>query len=374
MPISTRAAVVRDPNGEFEILELELDDPRQGEIRVTMVAAGLCHSDYHIATGDTTPEHLPMVCGHEGTGIIEAVGPHTPGWAVGDKVVFSWIPSCGRCRWCNIGQTNLCQLGAHVLLGTRFDDLESFRFTLPDGSQAGQMCALGTFSEHTLVSVDSAIKLPDDAELDVVWLLGCGVGTGWGSAVYAAETEPGDVAIVMGVGGIGINAVQGFSHAGATAVIAVDPVAFKREKALELGATHAFADIEDAAEFARSITDGQGADRAVVATGELTGEHVAQAVHAIRKAGVVVVTGIAADRETSIPVAPAELTVMQKRIQGTLFGHANPRADIPRQLEMYRAGQLKLKELVTRSYTLDAINEGYRDLVAGKNLRGCVRF
>lgn len=374
MPITSRAAVIREQNGVFDVLDVEVDDPRQGEVRVKLHAAGLCHSDHHLVTGDSALPHLPMIGGHEGTGVVEAVGPNTPEWQVGDKVVFSWIPTCGKCRWCNSGQTNLCQLGRFLLLGTRFDDPDSFRFTLQDGAQAGQMCGLGTFSEYTLVNTASAIKLPDDADLDTYWLLGCGVGTGWGSAVYAAETKPGDVVIVMGVGGIGINAVQGAKHAGATAVIAVDPVAFKRETALSLGATHAFETMQEAADFARTITDWQGADRAIVTVGVLHGSHVAEAVQAIRKGGVAVVTAIASDAEEGIPISPLELTRYQKRIQGTIYGHANPRADIPRQIQMYENGQLKLKELITSTYTLDDINQGYQDLIDGKNIRGRILF
>ncbi|NYE21117.1 NDMA-dependent alcohol dehydrogenase [Microbacterium immunditiarum] len=374
MPITSRAAIVREAPGEFEIAEVEVGDPRQNEIRVRMVAAGMCHSDYHMMTGDSVAGHLPMVCGHEGTGIVESVGPNTPGWEVGDAVVFTWIPSCGKCRWCTTGMTNLCDRGRYLLAGHRFDDEESYRFALPDGTEVGQMCQVGSFSEYTLVSVDSAIKLPSDADLDKFWLLGCGVGTGWGSAVYAAETQPGDVVIVMGIGGIGINAVQGAHHAGAVAVIAVDPVEFKRESALRLGATHAFATMDEAADFARSITNWQGADRAIVAVGVVEGEHVAQAVSAIRKGGVAVITGIAPDRETSIPISPLELTRYQKRIQGTIYGHANPRADVPRQLQMYQAGQLKLDELITKMYTLDEINQGYLDMVEGRNIRGGIRF
>ncbi|WP_197517373.1 NDMA-dependent alcohol dehydrogenase [Microbacterium karelineae] len=374
MPITSRAAIVRAAPGEFEIADVVVDDPRPNEIRVTMVAAGMCHSDHHMMTGDSVAGHLPMVCGHEGTGVVQAVGPNTPGWSVGDAVVFTWIPSCGSCRWCAGGMTNLCDRGRYLLAGHRFDDEGSFRFALPDGTDVGQMCQVGSFSEHTLVSVDSAIRLPAHVDLEKVWLLGCGVGTGWGSAVYAAETEPGDVVIVMGVGGVGINAVQGAHHAGAVAVIAVDPVEFKRDAALSLGATHAFSDMDDAADFARSITNGQGADRAIVTVGVVSGEHVAQAVAAIRKGGVAVVTGIAPDSETSMPISPLELTRYQKRIQGTIYGHANPQADVARQLQMYEAGMLKLDELITRMYALDDINEGYRDMIEGRNIRGGILF
>ncbi|WP_448809235.1 NDMA-dependent alcohol dehydrogenase [Agromyces bauzanensis] len=371
MPVKTRAAIVRQqPATEFEVVDLELDDPRQGEILVKMVASGLCHSDYHLLTGDSVPQHLPMVGGHEGTGIVEAVGPNTPGWEVGDKIVFSFISSCGKCRWCAEGMQNLCDLGAYLMRGSRFDDLDSYRFTLPDGTPVGQMCGLGTFAERTVVSVDSAIKLPADADLEKTWLLGCGVGTGWGSAVYLAETKPGDVIIVMGVGGVGVHAVQGAKHAGATTIIAVDPVELKRTKALEVGATHAFDNIAEATEFAKSITNGQGADKAIVTVGVVSGQDVADAFYSIRKAGTVVLTGITPESERIIPIPPLDLTRYQKKIMGGIYGGSNPRADIPRQYAMYKAGQLKLDELISATYDLDDLNQGYVDLLAGRNVRG----
>lgn len=370
MPTQTRAAIIRTQPGEFEVTDVVLDDPRQGEILVKMHYSGLCHSDYHLVTATSQAGQLPMVGGHEGTGVVEAVGPNTTDWEVGDKVVFSFIASCGKCRWCNEGMTNLCQLGAFLMKGSRFTDPDSFRVSLPDGTPVGQMCGLGTFAEHTLVDVNSAVKLPADAPLDKVWLLGCGVGTGWGSAVYAAETRPGDVVIITGVGGVGVHAVQGAKHAGAMAVIAVDPVKLKRDKALEVGATHAFDNIAEAAEFARTITDWQGADRAIVTIGEPTGQDVADAFYAIRKAGTVVLTGIAAETEENIPIRPLDLTRFQKRIQGTIYGSSNPRADIPRQYQMYRAGQLKLDELISATYSLDDIGQGYTDLLEGRNVRG----
>jgi NDMA-dependent alcohol dehydrogenase len=370
MPTRTRAALVREQPGPFEVTDVILDDPRQGEILVKMVVSGLCHSDYHLVTGDSLAGRLPFVGGHEGTGIVEAVGPNTPDWAVGDKVVFSFIASCGKCRWCNEGMTNLCNLGAFLMKGSRFTDPDSFRVSLPDGTPVGQMCGLGTFAGHTVVDVNSAVKLPADADLEKLWLLGCGVGTGWGSAVYAADTRPGDTIIVIGVGGVGIHAVQGASHAGATNVIAVDPVQLKRDMALKVGATHAFATIEEATEFAKSVTDWQGADKAILTVGILTGKDVADAFYAIRKAGTVVLTAIAPSSEESIPIPPLDITRYQKRIQGAIYGASNPRADIPRQYAMYQNGQLKLDELISGLYALDDIEQGYVDLLEGRNIRG----
>ncbi|MFC7401876.1 NDMA-dependent alcohol dehydrogenase [Citricoccus sp. GCM10030269] len=374
MSIPTTAAIVREQPGRFDVTDVLLEEPREGEILVKMVASGLCHSDYHLLSGDSQPGLLPMVGGHEGTGIVEGVGPDTHGWEVGDKLVFSFIGSCGKCRWCSEGMTNLCDLGAFLMKGSRFRDPDSFRFSLPDGTPISQMCGLGTFAERTVVDVNSAVKLPPDAPLETLWLLGCGVGTGWGSAVYLAGIHPGDVTIVMGIGGVGINAVQGAVHAGSMSVIAVDPLEFKREKAREMGATHAFADIQEATEFARSITNGQGADQAILTPGVLAGEHIAQGFAAIRKAGTVVVTGIAPASEEVIPIQPLELTRYQKRIQGSVYGGSNPQADIPRQYRMYSAGQLKLDELISRTYSLENINDGYDDLLNGLNIRGGVIY
>ncbi len=369
----TRAAILRESPGKFEIVDVELDEPAKDEILVKMMASGLCHSDQHLRSGDSAASHYPFICGHEGAGVVQAVGPETAGWDVGDHVVFSFIPGCGHCRWCAEGLSNLCDLGAFAMTGSRFNG--SFRCHLPDGTAVGQICGIGTFAEHTTVSVSSAIKLDKDLPLESMCLLGCGVGTGWGSAVYAADVKAGDVVIVMGTGGVGINAVQGASHAGATVVIAVDPVRLKRDTALELGATHTFMSIEEADAFAKSITNGQGADKAIVTVDVLSGSHIAQAVSAIRKAGTVVVTAVAPNGcDSGIPVHPRELSHMQKRIQGCLFGQCNPRSDIPRQIQMYRTGQLKLDELVTRTYALDELETACADLLAGRNIRGVIVF
>lgn len=369
----TRGAVIKQAPGTYEVVDLEVDDPRQGELQVQMTASGLCHSDDHVATGDIPVGVYPFCGGHEGAGVVTAVGPHTPGWKEGDHVVFSFLPACGECTWCSRGMQNLCDLGATLLNGSRWDDPTSFRLT-HEGQPVGQMCGISTFAEVTTVAVDSAVRVPDDIPLDKACLIGCGVGTGWGSAVNSAEVRPGDVVVVMGVGGIGINAVQGASHAGASMVIAVDPVELKRTKALELGATHAVATMEEATELAQSVTNGQGADSAIVTVGVTKGEHVGQAMAAIRKAGTVVVTGLGNIADVGAPISLADVTLFQKRIQGSLFGASNPKADIPRLLRLYTEGHLKLDELVTRTYKLDEVALGYEDMHAGRNLRGVIVY
>ena len=354
------------PN-KWEVVEVDLDEPRQGELLIKMIASGLCHSDDHISTGDIPVGIYPIAGGHEGAGVVAAIGPNTPGWEIGDHAVLSFLPGCGKCRWCANGQQNLCDLGANLLSGARPDG--SFRMHM-NGEPVGQMCGISTFSEYSLVSVDSAIKVAKDLPLDKACLVGCGVGTGFGSAEKSANVQPGDTVIVMGIGGIGINAVQGAAIKGASHVIAVDPVELKREKAMELGATHAFGNMEEATAFAQSVTNGQGADSCIVTIGITKGEHVAEAFNAIRKAGTVVVTGLGDLTEVGIPIPLGVLTLFQKRIQGSLYGESSPTKDIPRLLAMYQAGILKLDELVTNTYTLDTINDGYADMHSGKNLRG----
>lgn len=373
-----RGAVLFQAPGSYEVTDLEIDDPRQDEIRVRMVAAGLCHSDDHYATGDRAAGTLPWCGGHEGAGIVEAVGPDTPGWAPGDHVVFSFLPSCGKCRWCATGQQNLCDLGASLGVGGRLavppHDPPDYRVHLPDGTPVGQMCSVGTFAEYTTISVDSAIKVDGDLDLTRICVLACAVGTGFGSAVNVARVQPGQTVIVMGIGGIGANAVQGAASAGAAHVIAVDPVEFKREKAFEFGATRAFGDIAEAADYARSLTNGQGADSAIVTVGVVRPEHVGQAFAAIRKSGTVVVTGLGPDADFGLPVSVSELTIYQKQIKGAMFGACNPFADIPLQIGQYRAGKLKLDELITAEYALDDIAKAYIDLREGRFLRGIIRF
>jgi NDMA-dependent alcohol dehydrogenase len=372
--MKTKAAVLFDQPGKWEVAELDLEPPRQGELLIKMAAAGLCHSDDHIVTGDLPIPvgALPIAGGHEGAGVVEEVGPHTPGWKPGDRVVLTFLPMCGLCRWCASGMQNLCDNGARVLSGVREDG--SRRMSL-DGKPVGQAAGVATFSEWSTVSVQSVVRCPDGISLEAACLTSCGVGTGWGSAVRSADVSPGDVVIVLGVGGIGMNAVQGAAHAGASVVIAVDPVEMKRRVSLDFGATHAVATMEEATDIARSFTNGQGADSCIVCAGITTGEHVAQGVESIRKAGTCVLTGLpkAAD-DLAIPTSIRHIVLYQKRLQGSLFGASSPSKDIPALLELYRQGHLKLDELITNRYSLETINDGFDDMKSGRNLRGIVTY
>jgi alcohol dehydrogenase (nicotinoprotein) len=366
--MKTKAAVLWELGRDWEVVELDLDPPKEGEVLIRYVAAGLCHSDEHLRHGDIVPR-FPMVGGHEGAGIIEEVGPGVTRFKPGDHVVCSFIPVCGSCRWCSTGQQNLCDMGATILVGHLPDG--TYRFH-GDGQDLGGMCMLGTFSQWSTLSQFSCVKVDDDLPLETAVLVGCGVPTGWGSAVYAAKVTPGDTVLIFGIGGIGINAVQGAAHAGAANIIAVDPLANKREKAEDFGATHSVASGEEAKQLAGELTMGVGADKAIITVDVVDEQVVQDAFEGIRKGGRVVVTGLADPAKLTIQLSGAILTLFQKEVVGTLFGSSNPMYDITKLLGLYRAGQLKLDELVTRSYKLEEINQGYQDLLDGKNLRGVI--
>ncbi|MBN9108627.1 MAG: NDMA-dependent alcohol dehydrogenase [Pseudonocardia sp.] len=370
--MKTRSAVLFSAPGKFEMTEIELDTPRQDELVVKMVASGICHSDDHIAVGDLEV-NLPMAGGHEGAGIVMEVGPNTRGYEVGDHVVLAWIPSCGRCRWCAQGKQNLCDLGAQTLAGARADDPDSYRLRL-NGENLAQTAGVSTFSEYTLVSTSSAIRIPKHIPLDAACLAACSVGTGWGSAVKVGKVSAGQVAIVMGVGGVGIHAVQGAAMAGAAHVLAVDPVALRREAAVTAGATATYADIAEATAAAKELTNGQGADVAIVCVGVTTPDHIASAFAAIRKGGTAVVTGLGKGSTVGIPVSPVELALFEKKLLGSLYGSCVPTWDIPMLLDLYDQGRLKIDEFITRRYPLDRVNDGFAGMHAGESVKAIVEF
>jgi len=365
--MKTKAAVLTEVQKPWEILDVDLRDPKEGELLIRFVAAGLCHSDMHLQTGDL-PAPLPIVGGHEGAGVIEAVGPGVSRAAPGDHVVCSFLPACGHCRWCATGRQSICDLGATLLEGCLPDG--SYPFTI-DGQPAAAMCMLGTFSQYAVISEASVVKIEKDVPLEVAVLCGCGVPTGWGSAVNTGNVQIGDTVVIYGIGGIGANAVQGAAHAGATRIIAVDPKSRKREFAQELGATDVAENGERALELAQQNAAG-GADVAIVTVDVVTEEVVQQAAMTIRKGGTVVLTGLAHPEALTVHLSGTDVTLFRKHILGSLFGDCNPTYDILRMLDLYRAGKLKLDELVSKKYSLEEINQGYADLEAGENIRGVV--
>ena len=382
--VDTKAAVLWKPHSPWQIEDVALDPPGPTEVLVELAATGLCHSDEHLVTGDMfmPPEieemlgfpQFPIIGGHEGAGTVLEVGASVGSVKPGDHVSLGFIPSCGRCPSCSTGHQNLCDLGQFLIVGRQVSDLTSRHHLASDGTDLGTMCCLGTFASHTVVSEASCIKIEDDIPLDKAALVGCGVTTGWGSAVFVADVQPGETVVVIGIGGIGINAVQGAVMAGARHVVAVDPVEFKREQATLFGATHTAASVEEAIALVGEITWGTLAEKIIISTSVAEGSMILPVMSMLSKGGRCVVTAVASMHDTEVSLSLAELTLMQKQLVGGLFGGANPRRDIPRILRLYMEGKLKLDELVTREYALEDINQGYQDMRDGKNLRGLVRF
>ncbi len=368
--MKTKAAVLWGLHQKWEVEEVDLAGPKANEVLVKLTASGLCHSDDHLITGDM-PMQLPVVGGHEGAGVVVEVGPGVTDIAEGDHVVLSFIPACGRCEPCTRGMSNLCVLGAAITAGPQLDG--TFRFHAR-GQGLGQMCVLGTFSEYTVVPEASVVKIDPSIPLDTAALVGCGVTTGYGSVVRTGEARDGDTVVVMGVGGIGMNAVQGARIAGARAIVALDPVEYKRTRSLEFGATHAAATVEEAQALVADLTRGAMADVCVVTTDSAEGAYVAQGLSLVGKRGRVVMTAIPHPTDTSVDMSLFDLTLYEKQVRGSLFGSSNPRRDIPRMLDLNRAGLIKLEELVTQEYTLEEVNQGYADMHAGLNIRGLIRF
>jgi S-(hydroxymethyl)glutathione dehydrogenase/alcohol dehydrogenase len=233
----------------------------------------------------------------------------------------------------------------------------------------------GTFAEHVVCPQDSLVVVEKDVPLDKVVLVACGVPTGWGSAVTLAEVEPGDVVCVIGCGGVGMNAVQGARYAGAKTVIAIDPVPWKQEIAkAEFGATHSASSIAEAQELVTSLTRGVGADKAIITVGVVEGGMIEPALNLISKGGTLAISGVSAMTQTDAKLSLFTFVLFEKTIKGGLYGKSAPNLSIPKLVDLYRAGDLNLDSMVTNTYTLDQINEGYADMMSGKNLRGVILY
>jgi NDMA-dependent alcohol dehydrogenase len=377
--MKTRAAVLWGLHQDWKVEEIELDPPKAGEVLVKWEAAGLCHSDEHLVTGDMVvpeeirqamglPESFPIIGGHEGAGVVLEVGPEVKSLQAGDHIAASFFPACGRCRYCVTGRTNLCDLGAGTFGPGQISD-GTDRHHIGDRG-VSILAKLGTFAEHSVINEMSAIKVASDLPMTAVALVSCGVTTGFGSAVHRAEVQPGETVVVVGIGGVGINAVQGARIAGARNIIAVDPVEMKRETAQTLGATHSAPSMAEAMPLVQDLTFGQMADAVILTPGVLYGDLLGQALSLTGKGGTCVVTAIAPMTQTQADINLFELAMWQKEVKGVIFGAGNPRFDIPNLLALYQSGQLKLDELITRTYSLDEINDGYQDMRDGKNIRG----
>jgi NDMA-dependent alcohol dehydrogenase len=365
------AAVFREVGAPLSIETIALDPPGPTELLVKIAATGLCRTDYHVMRGERRVAMAPMVLGHEAAGRVLAIGASVEGIAVGDHVVLTFIPGCGVCHFCAKGLHHLCAEGPRITQGPQLDG--SYRRRDRDGRDVGAFCMIGGFADHAVVDRASVIVIDKDIPLDLASLVACGVPAGVGAARHRAKVRPGDSVLVVGCGGDGMNVVQGAKLCGAKQIIAADIVPAKLDWARGFGATDTVeAQGEALTRAALALTGGLGVDHAFVCIDPPA--TLLPAFRATKKAGNVVVTALTPDSVTSIAVPPLELFVTQKAIMGAVYGFISPRLQIPELLSLYKSGELKLKELITRSYPLADINRGYDDLAAGKNLRGVVTF
>ena len=361
-----RAAVAR--GGAVAVEEILVEPPRATEVMIEVAACGVCHSDWSAVDG-TLPLPQPLVLGHEGAGVVVEIGVEVRDFALGDHVVTSFVSMCGECRYCIAGRPSLCDQAARTV-ATLPDG--SVRTHGRDGEPLGVFCGCGVMAERATLDVDNVIKIDASVPLERAALFGCAVTTGVGAVVNTARVRPGATVAVLGVGGVGLNVVQGSRLAGASEIVAIDTVAAKLELARMLGATATIdaRGVDDVVKAIKRLTRG-GVDYAFECVGR--GETAAQAFASLRKGGTAVVVGVAAQRDVT-PVRTVSLTLEEKTLTGSYFGSARPREDIPRLLALYCAGRLDVDALVTRSYSIEEAPAAFADLTAGRNARGVIVF
>jgi S-(hydroxymethyl)glutathione dehydrogenase/alcohol dehydrogenase len=362
-----KAVVCREWNAPLQVEEIRVDSPKHGEIMIKLAACGVCHSDLSAATGQI-PFTPPLVLGHEGAGVVVEVGEGVTEFKVGDHVVSSFIYMCGKCRYCSQGRPVLCERASQAY------------FTLPDGTvrthDAGGkplnvFGGVGVMAEYATMHVNNAVKIDSDIPLSAASLVGCAVMTGVGSVFNTAELKPGSTAAVFGCGGVGLNAIQGCVIAGAETIIAVDTNDDKLEIARQFGATDTInsAKEENVARAIKKMTG--GVDYAFECVG--LGKVVEQAYNSLGRGGTAVAMGVPTGSDTTT-FRTLTLPADERTLKGSWYGSARPQHDFPHLLSLYRRGQLKLDELVTRTYSIDEAVQAFEDMKSGRNARGVIVF
>jgi len=359
-----RAAILQTPGEPFVIADdVEIEEPRAGEVRVRVSHCGVCHSDLSMVNG-SFPGLTPVILGHEAAGTVDAVGPGVQALAPGDKVVLTPTPSCGECYWCVRDEHSLCANSSAIVLSA-----------FPDGStrlsRRGETVyrgvGVGAFAEFVITQVSGAVRVPDDTPLDVACVIGCAMQTGVGAVLNTAAVAPGDTVLVAGLGGIGLAAVQGARIAGATTIIASDPVAERRDHARRLGATDVIDPTSEDLVAAVMARTGVGVDHAFECAGRAS--LISTLLDACRGGGTTTCVGAPALDE-AIVIDPAVMfTASGKRLLGCLLGSVNSRREIPRLLDLWRRGLLDLESMITHRGTLEDIDTAFADLAAGRGIR-----
>lgn len=357
---AVRAAVLREPGGALQVEEIDLPDPGPGQVRVALAATGVCHSDLSLARG-TLAHQMPVVLGHEGAGRVTAVGDAVTALRPGDPMVLNWAPACRECWWCGQGEPWLCARAN--------EQWQRPYARLADGTPVHPGLGTAAFATETVVGAHACVPLPADVPLAEAALLGCAVLTGVGAVRNAARVRPGESVVVIGLGGVGLAAVQGARLAGADPIVAVDPVAGKEELARRMGATDFLPPGPGLSRQVRALVGGRGADHAIECAGR--GEAIRAAWSATRRGGRTTVVGLGSS-DDQITFNALEIGHFARTISGCVYGNSDPAVEVPRLLEDYRAGRLDLAALVTEQVSLDDVGEALQRL--GTGARTLVQF
>jgi S-(hydroxymethyl)glutathione dehydrogenase / alcohol dehydrogenase len=366
--MQTRAAVFYEPNSPFVVEKVDLAPPRAGEVLIKVAAAGICHSDWHLMTG-ATRHPVPVVPGHEGAGVVLAVGEGVKRLQPGDHVALNWAPNCGHCFYCLNEKTNLCSSYVGPLWqGTMMDGTTRLS---REGEPVYHFSCLSCFAEHAVVPQESCVPLPKEVPLAVAALIGCAVTTGIGSVLNTAKVKPGSSVAVFGAGGVGLCVIMGAVLAGAGRIIAVDRVEAKGEIARAFGATDTLTAGPETNDQIRALTNGRGADTVFEVVGLPAIQE--QCLDATRPGGTVILVGVTPmGSSTNFP--GAILTRQEKTVAGSYYGTAVTARDFPLYADLYLKGKLDLERLISRTYSLDQINEAYADMLGGQTARGVIVF
>ncbi len=362
------AAVFYAPHTPFTVESLDLQPPQPGEVLVKMAAAGVCHSDWHLMTGATN-HPLPVVPGHEGAGIVEAVGAGVTRLQPGDHVALNWAPSCGHCFYCLRGRPSLCQTYVEpIWAGTMLDG--TTRLT-KNGQPVYHFSALACFADYVVVPDVCCVPLPKAVPFEIAALIGCAVTTGVGAVLNTAKVEPGSSVVVIGAGGVGLSVIMGAKLAGAAQIIALDAHEAKGDLAFAFGATDFLLNRPETNAAVRGMTGGRGADYVFEAVGIPALQE--QSLELTRPGGTAVLVGISPmGSGTNLP--GAILTRQEKTVTGSYYGTANTARDFPLYADLYQKGKLDLERLISKKYPLEKINEAYADMLSGEVARGVLVF
>ena len=362
-----KAAVLYEPNQRMPIVDLRQQAPKAGEVKVRIGAAGICASDHHVIVG-TAKFQLPIVLGHEGAGIVEEAGENVTSVKPGQRVILSFVSSCGYCRSCRSGLPQLCD--THRATGVRqFDG--TTRLTDPAGKEVFQYTKMGVFGEAIVTPHQACSPMPDDVPMDVAALIGCSVTTGVGAVINQPGIRAGITIAVFGCGGVGLNVIQGARLINASKIIAVDIHDHKLEFAYKFGATDVVnARSQDAVKIIKELTGG-GVDYAFDSFG--SARTSVSAYDATRKAGTTVIVGLAPDGEKGA-FDLVDIVRNQKTVVGSYYSSASPHETFNKIVDFYRKGKLDIGSMIVRRYTLDQINEGFEALARGEDGRGVIMF